>query len=113
MGIGGRYNVRDYDYYNENNKNAAHPKPIYDEGGKDAYYNETYLKNGSYLKIRNISLGYTFPNRLLTHTGLSALRMYAQIKNPGYIFSGCKTLDLDTYSNTYNSGFTFGLNLSF
>lgn len=64
-------------YYNENNKNAAHPKPIYDEGGKDAYYNETYLKNGSYLKIRNISLGYTFPNRLLTHTGLSALRMYA------------------------------------
>ena len=111
--VGGRYNVRDYDYYNENNKNAAHPKPIYDEGGKDAYYNETYLKNGSYLKIRNISLGYTFPNRLLTHTGLSALRMYAQIKNPGYIFSGCKTLDLDTYSNTYNSGFTFGLNLSF
>lgn len=97
----------------KNNKNAAHPKPIYDEGGKDAYYNETYLKNGSYLKIRNISLGYTFPNRLLTHTGLSALRMYAQIKNPGYIFSGCKTLDLDTYSNTYNSGFTFGLNLSF
>lgn len=49
--VGGRYNVRDYDYYNENNKNAAHPKPIYDEGGKDAYYNETYLKNGSYLTI--------------------------------------------------------------
>ncbi|MFR7466044.1 MAG: hypothetical protein ACLUVG_16590 [Phocaeicola vulgatus] len=65
--VGGRYNVRDYDYYNENNKTAAHPKPIYDEGGKDAYYNETYLKNGSYLKIRNISLGYTFPNRLATH----------------------------------------------
>lgn len=42
--VGGRYNVRDYDYYNENNKNAAHPKPIYDEGGKDAYYNENLFK---------------------------------------------------------------------
>lgn len=111
--VGGRYNVRDYDYYNENNKDAAHPKPIYDEGGKDSYYSETYLKDGSYLKIRNISLGYTFPTKLISRAGLSALRLYAQIKNPGYIFSGCKTLDLDTYSNTYNGGFTFGLNLSF
>lgn len=111
--VGGRYNVRSYDYYNENNKDATHPKPIYDEGGKDAYYSITYLKDGSYLKIRNISLGYTFPTRLISRAGLSALRLYAQVKNPGYIFSGCETLDLDTYSNTYNGGFTFGLNLSF
>lgn len=111
--VGGRYNVRSYDYYNEKNKDATHPKPIYDEGGKDAYYSITYLKDGSYLKIRNISLGYTFPSRLISRVGLSALRLYAQVKNPGYIFSGCETLDLDTYSNTYNGGFTFGLNLSF
>lgn len=111
--VGGRYNVRSYDYYNENNKNAEYQKPIFDEGGKDAYYYILGYKNGSYLKIRNISLGYTFPNKLLRGTGLSNLKMYAQCKNPGMIFSHINFLDMDTYSNTYNSGFTFGLNVTF
>ncbi|MDR2917174.1 MAG: TonB-dependent receptor [Tannerella sp.] len=111
--VGGRYNVRSYDYYNENNKNAEYQKPIFDEGGIDTYYSILGYKDGSYLKIRNISLGYTFPNKLLKSTGLSNLRMYAQCKNPGMIFSKIDFMDMDTYSNTYNTGFTFGLNVSF
>ncbi|MDR2919744.1 MAG: TonB-dependent receptor [Tannerella sp.] len=111
--VGGRYNVRKYDYYNENNKNASYQKPIFDEGGKDAYYYVLGYKSGSYLKIRNISLGYTFPNKLIKSTGLSNLKLYAQCKNPGMIFSKIDHLDMDTYSNTYNTGFTFGLNVSF
>lgn len=111
--VGGRYNVRSYDYYNENNKNASYQKPIFDEGGKDAYYNILGYKNGSYLKIRNISLGYTFTTKMLKNTGLTNLRLYAQCKNPGMIFSHIDFMDMDTYSNTYNSGFTFGLNVAF
>ena len=111
--VGGRYNVRSYDYYTENNKNAEYQKPIFDEGGKDAYYYILGYKNGSYLKIRNISLGYTFPAKLLTNTGLTNLRIYAQCKNPGMLFSHIDFLDMDTYSNTYNKGVTFGVNVSF
>lgn len=111
--VGGRYNVRHYDYYNENNKNAEYQKPIFDEGGIDTYYNILGYKNGSYLKIRNISLGYTLPNKLLKSTGMSNLKLYVQCKNPGMIFSHIDFLDMDTYTNTYNSGFTFGLNVSF
>lgn len=111
--VGGRYNVRKYDYYNENNKTAVNPKPIYDEGGLDAYYSYTYWSNASYLKIRNISLGYTFPDRLLKSTGISSLRIYGQCKNPGFIFANTKAIDMDTYSNTYNGGWTIGLNISF
>lgn len=111
--VGGRYNVRSYNYYNENNKNAEYQKPIFDEGGKDAYYGVLGYKNGSYLKIRNISLGYTFPTKMLTGTGLTNLRLYAQCKNPSMIFCGVDYLDMDTNSSTYNSGFTFGLNVSF
>lgn len=111
--VGGRYNVRSYDYYNENNKNASYQKPIFDEGGKDAYYNILGYKNGSYMKIRNISLGYTFTSKMLKNTGLTNLRLYAQCKNPGMVFSHIDYLDMDTYSNTYNSGFTFGLNVAF
>jgi len=111
--VGGRYNVRSYDYYNENNKNAEYQKPIFDEGGKDAYYYTLGFKNGSYLKIRNISLGYTFPAKLIKSSGLSNLKLYAQCKNPGMIFSHIDFIDMDTYSETYNSGFTFGLNVTF
>lgn len=111
--VGGRYNVRSYDYYNENNKNAEYQKPIFDEGGKDAYYYVLGFKNGSYLKIRNISLGYTFPGKMLKGTGLSNLKLYAQCKNPGMVFSHIDFIDMDTYSNTYNSGLTFGLNVTF
>lgn len=111
--VGGRYNVRSYDYYNENNKNAEYQKPIFDEGGKDAYYGILGYKNGSYLKIRNISLGYTFPDKLLKNTGLTNLRLYVQCKNPGMIFSNIDFIDMDTYSNTYNTGATFGVNVSF
>lgn len=111
--VGGRYNVRSYDYYNENNKNAEYQKPIYDEGGIDQYYSILGYKNGSYLKVRNISLGYTFPTKLIKKAGLSNLRLYAQCKNPFNIFSSIDFMDMDTYSNTYNSGFTFGLNVSF
>lgn len=111
--VGGRYNVRSYDYYNENNKNAEYQKPIFDEGGKDAYYYVLGFKNGAYLKIRNISLGYTFPGKMLKGTGLSNLKLYAQCKNPGMVFSHIDFIDMDTYSNTYNSGLTFGLNVTF
>jgi hypothetical protein len=106
--VGGRYNVRSYDYYN-----AEYQKPIFDEGGIDAYYNILGYKNGSYLKIRNISLGYAFSSKILKNSGVSSLKLYAQCKNPGMIFSHIGFLDMDTYSNTYNSGVTFGINVSF
>lgn len=111
--VGGRYNVRSYDYYNENHKNAEYQKPIFDEGGQDAYYGILGYRNGSYLKIRNISLGYTFSKKILKNTGLTNLRLYAQCKNPCMIFSNVDFMDMDTYGNTYNSGFTFGVNASF
>lgn len=111
--VGGRYNVRNYDYYNENNKNAEYQKPIFDEGGKDAYYGILGYKKASYMKIRNISLGYTFPAKLIRPSGLSNLRLYVQCKNPGMLFSTIDFQDLDTNSNLYNTGFTFGMNVSF
>jgi TonB-linked SusC/RagA family outer membrane protein len=111
--VGGRYNVRSYDYYNENNKDAEYQKPIFDEGGRDAYYDVLGRRNGSYLKIRNISLGYTFPTRQIASSGLSNLRVYVQCKNPGMLFSNVDFQDMDTNSNLYNTGFTFGLNVSF
>lgn len=113
---GGRYTQRKIDYYNENNKNAEYQKPIHDDGGGDPYYRILGYKNGSFLKVRNISLGYTFPKKLVKKWNLSNLKMYVQAKNPGRIFSNIDFLELDASQNltsTWNRGFTVGLNVGF
>lgn len=58
-------------YYNENNQDAEYQKPIYNIGGGDPYYRVLGYKKGSFLKVRNISLGYTFPQKLINKWGMS------------------------------------------
>lgn len=113
---GGRYTQRKINYYNENNKNAEYQKPIHDDGGGDPYYQILGYKNGSFLKVRNISLGYRFPQTLVKKWNLSNLKVYVQAKNPGRIFSNIDFLELDASQNltsTWNRGFTIGLNVGF
>ena len=112
--VGGRYNVRKYDYWTENNTGAKYTKPIFSEAGADQYYQTVdNWMDRSYLKIRNISLGYTFPAAMLRNTGISALRLYLQAKNLGSIFNGSEVRDMDTGNQYYNRGFTFGVNVTF
>ena len=112
--VGGRYNVRKYDYWTENNTGAKYTKPIFSEAGADEYYQTVdNWMDRSYLKIRNISLGYTFPQSILRNTPISALRLYLQAKNLGSIFNGSEVRDMDTGNTYYNRGFTFGANITF
>ncbi|GAA4800582.1 TonB-dependent receptor [Olivibacter ginsenosidimutans] len=41
-----------------------------------------YLQDGSYFRMTNILLGYTFPTHLVSSLKISALRIYASIDNP-------------------------------
>jgi hypothetical protein len=49
-------------------------------------------KDGSFVKIRNITLGYTFPSSLAKKMGLSSLRFYVSAKNY-FTFSKVKDYD--------------------
>ena len=112
--VGGRYNVRKYDYWTETNTGAKYTKPIFSEAGADQYYQTVdNWMDRSYLKIRNISLGYNFPKAMLRNTGVSAARVYVQARNLGSIFNGSEVRDMDTGNTYYNRGFTFGVNVTF
>ena len=112
--VGGRYNVRKYDYWTESNTGAKYTKPIFSEAGADQYYQTVdNWMDRSYLKIRNISLGYNFPAAMLRNTGISNLRAYLQVRNLGSIFNGSEVRDMDTGNMYYNRGFTFGVNVTF
>jgi TonB-linked SusC/RagA family outer membrane protein len=107
--------TRQIDYYNENNTNAYFQKPIFNAGNAagDPYFPSLGYMNASFIKIRNISLGYNFSNKTLSGIGISNLKAYAQVQNPGMLYSQIKFLDMDVVSPTWNRGITLGINASF
>lgn len=112
-GLVGRYNQRDVNYYTINNTNSDYQKPIYSAGYGDQYYESLGYEKGSFLKIRNISLGYNLPDRVTSSLGLSKLRLYVQSSNPGFIFNQVPWIDLDLRYHASNRGFVMGLSVQF
>ena len=106
---------RTINYYTENNINAEFQKPIFSAGGNalDPYYQALGYSKASFIKIRNISLGYNFNSRMLGKSGISNLRAYFQVQNPGMLYSQIKFVDMDVVGPTWNRGFTLGVNVSF
>ncbi len=103
---------RKIDYYTENNTNAEFQKPIFSAGGNalDPYYQALGYRQASFIKIRNISLAYNLNKSII---GMSNLRAYFQVQNPGMLFSKIKFIDMDVVGPTWNRGFTLGINASF
>jgi TonB-linked SusC/RagA family outer membrane protein len=114
-GEAGRGVTRQIDYYNENNKNATYEKPVYNAGNAslDPYYSALGYLPASFIKIRNISLSYNTSSGYFKRAGLSNLRFYVQVSNPGMLFSKLKYLDMDVAGPTWNRGVTLGINASF
>ncbi|MCG8580504.1 MAG: TonB-dependent receptor [Bacteroidales bacterium] len=61
------------------NPDAKYPGP----GGGDPFgdNHDAYIEDGSYLRIKNISMGYTFKKEVLNAVRLSSLRVYANVLN--------------------------------
>ncbi len=109
----GRFNQREINYYNENNKNSEYQKPIYTEASGDPYSIILGYKKASFIKVRNISLGYRFPVSITKKLGVENLKLYAQVVNPGTIYRQIDWIDMDMVSSNWNRGYTFGINVEF
>ena len=112
-GQNGMYNQREINYWTPDNTGADYQKPIYSTAGGDAYSSLLGFKDASFIKIRNISLGYNFNSKALKNIGISSLKLYAQAKNIGNLYSSVDFMDLDLGTTYYNRGFTFGLQVGF
>lgn len=110
---GAKGSQRQINYYTDNNINSEYQKPIYSAGTGDPYYPILGYRSGSFLKMRNVSLGYHFDKELVQKLGLNKLRLYCQATNPGMIFTKVKWTDLDTQTTASNRGITLGLNVEF
>ena len=68
-----------------------------------------YVEDGSYLRIKNIALGYTFPKTMIKKIYLENLRIYANLQNVCTI-TGYKGYDPEVGASTTDAnGYVFGL----
>lgn len=109
----GRFAQRLVDYWTPTNPTNSYPAPNYASASGDQYISALNYQDASFIKIRNISLGYNFPANLAKKLTLSRLRIYAQAINPGLIYSNVKWIDPDLGGSTFNRGAVFGINASF
>ena len=97
---GRRGNIK-VDYWTPENTGAKYPAPSGVLSGDNPKYLSTMAYfDGSYLKVRNISLGYNFSQYLLKNSGVD-MRMYFAVQNPFVMLSEFnKEMGLDPETNS-------------
>ena len=109
----GMYQQREISYWTPNNTGADWQKPVYNQSGGDPYSGLLGFKDASFIKIRNLSLGYNFDKKMLKSIGINGLKLYVQGKNLGMLYSSIDFMDLDTGRTYFNRGFTAGIQVDF
>ena len=70
------------------NKDAYFPRPVayyaYTSGAPLYYANTRYLQNVSYLRLKNLSVGYSLPQNLTRKAGIDKVRVYFTGENLAY-----------------------------
>lgn len=112
------------DYWTPQNLNASHPRLTWDDANRNTRAeSDRYLENGSYLRLRSVQIGYTFPKQwfkdaiqharvyfnaenLFTITGYSGYSPDVNTDNANY-----RGFDNFIYPN--NRVFMLGLNVTF
>ena len=71
------------DYWTENNRDAYWPRPLDDENNvkKNSQVQTRYLQDASYLRLKNLTIGYTFPSKLTNKIKMQTVRVYFSGEN--------------------------------
>ncbi|MXN93190.1 SusC/RagA family TonB-linked outer membrane protein [Flavobacterium sp. Sd200] len=93
------------DYWTPENTDAKYPKPGGIMSSNNPKYGSTLAYfDASYVKIRTISLGYTFTQQFLKDLHVSKLRLYCTVQNPFVIYSPYhKETGMDPEPNSYGN----------
>ena len=85
---------------------ARNPRYSFTDANSNIRVSDRYVEDGSFVKIKNIQLGYTFPASA-TKKILSKLRIYAQVKN-AYTFTKYSGFDPEIAGGILDTGIDRG-----
>ena len=122
----GQYWYDDVTNVRVSNPEAVIPRASIQDPNDNDRISDRYVEDGSYIRLKNITLGYTFPSKLIKKFGINNLRLYANIQNlltitgyDGYDPEiGASTQSTNVYGLDYGrypspTVYSFGLNVSF
>jgi hypothetical protein len=84
--------------------NSKAKLPMLDQSDISQEPSTAFIEDASYLRLKTLRLGYTFPKSMLNNAGIKSLRLYAQVSN---LFTLTKYSGLDPEVNA--SGADLGL----
>ena len=113
----------DYDPWTPDNPNATDPRPIYGDSRNVRGEQDRWLENGSYLRIKQMALGYNLPASLIG-PHFSGVRLYVNAQNlvtftsytgldPEFLNRSIWARSHDTGAFPNPKGFTFGAQITF
>lgn len=104
------------DYTALENRNGTIPNPVGSPMNKQA--SSRYVEDGSYLRLKNVQIGYTFPKKWMSKAHIDRLRLYVTADNlftvtrySGYDPEVGSGTDYGNYPQSRT--FTFGINATF
>jgi len=109
---GGQYSnhsVDELNYWTPTNTNTDIPRPIIGDPNGNNRFSNRFVESGSYLKLQNAQIGYTFPKKVLQRSHVfSNLRIYLAGQNI-LTLSGYRGYDPDFISDgLFSRGFDYG-----
>lgn len=99
------------DYWTPNNPTNAYPRPSIDEE-RPIYITTTYYEKADFLRVKTLTLGYTFPKDITRKFMTEKLRVYLTAQNP-FVFTNYTGIDpeaasVDAAGNPKTGGSGFG-----
>ncbi len=95
------------------------PRAIFNDPNKNSRQSDRYVENGSYLRIKNLTLGYTLPSQIAEKAHFTTVRVYVSGLNM-YTFTKYSGFDPEVGSNGIDNNvypvtatYSFGINLGF
>ena len=100
-----------------------YPRFAFDSANENYRVSDYWMEDASFLRARNIQLGYTLPANLTRKAFISRLRLYTQVENAFTLtkYTGCdpevsggfREVGVDRGVYPQNRTFTFGVNVTF
>ena len=91
------------------NPDTKTPRASINDPNDNDRISSRYVEDGSYLRIKNITLGYTFPKKWMDKARIENLRIYCNIQNL-YTFTRYSGYDPEVGASTQDAtGLTYGV----
>lgn len=99
-------------YWKNPGDTGVNPKPVAGQPSQSYKYSTRHLQDGSYMRIKDVTLSYNFPEKWMKACKLQGVRLYVSALNP-YTFSHVKAMDPELGPLGYSMGASHSMVKSF